>query len=398
MAETSTEGASTERLISGYAGRLLLWVSLGWAIVGFGRKLLPPLLPAIIADIGITPVQAGTALTSLWLLRALTQYPGGRLADELSRKTVLVGGMTVVTIGFLVLNVSFDYSIFLLALGVIGIGGGAYSVAVRTTVADLFVEKRGRAFGIQGALNGMAGVGAAGGAVLVLAVATWRSAFVPVAIALSVITVGIHFWHRDQYVVRKPDFGVSETVFRLFRSAAIRRMVAAYVLFTFAWQGMIGFLPVFLQIEKGLSPAVASAAYGLVYLIGGGAGPLAGSIGDRFGKLRTAVGVLMCAFAGLLSLVLVDTLLFVGVSIVVVAVGFRSFFPITQAHLMDTFADETMAGDLGAAKTVWSGLGSFGPAFVGWAAALSSYTTAYVGLVICLLLSLGFVLSVRRVE
>lgn len=383
-----------ERLVRGHTGRLFLWISLSWAVIGFGRKLLPPLLPAIITDLGITSAQAGTALTALWLMRAINQYPGGRLADELSRKTVLVAGMSIVVIGFALLSVATNYALFAFALLIIGFGGGAYSISARTTVADLYVEKRGRAFGIQGALNGVAGVSAAGGAILVLAVATWRSAFLPIAAYLFLALIGLHVWHHDTYVIRKPDLEISTTAKRLFTSASIRRIVGAYVLFVFAWQGMIGFLPVFLQAEKGFSPTVASAAFGLVYLIGGIAGPLTGLVGDRVGKLRTVVVVLGGALTGLSGLIVAETFLLIGLSIVVLSVGFRSFFDISQAYLMDTFADDTMAGDLGAAKTVWSSLGSFGPAYVGWTAGLSSYTVAYSGLAACLLLSLSIILLV----
>jgi nitrate/nitrite transporter NarK len=237
-------------------------------------------------------------------------------------------------------------------------------------------------------------VSAAGGAILVLAVATWRSAFLPVAAYLFLAAIGLHLWHHDTYVIRRPDLEITTTVTRLFSSASIRRIVAAYVLFVFAWQGTIGFLPVFLQAEKGLSTTVASAVFGLVYLIGGIAGPLAGLIGDRVGKLRTVVVVLGGALTGLSALIVAETFVSIGLSIIVLSVGFRSFFDISQAYLMDTFADDTMAGDLGAAKTVWSSLGSFGSTYVGWTAGWSSYAVAYSGLVACLLLSLSILLVV----
>ena len=382
-----TVDTDSERLIRGYEGRLFLWISIGWAVVGLGRKLLPPLLPAIISNLGITAFQAGAALTTLWLVRAINQYPGGRLSDELSRKTVLVTSVLILAFGFVLLSVSHWYLFFVFALAVIGFGDGAYSVVLRSTVADLYVEKRGRAFGIQGAFNGLAGMGAAGGAILVLAVGTWRSAFFPIGVYLAITAVGLHLWQRESYVLKKPDLEISETVLRLLDNRTVRHVVGAYVFFMFAWQGMIGFLPVFLQAEKGLSTTLASLAFGSVYLVGVGAAPLAGFLGDNVGKLRTVLAVLICALSGLAALLVADSVASIAVSILVLSIGFRSFFDLAQAFLMDTFRNDTMSGDLGAVKTIWSGLGSLGPMYVGWMAGVMNYSVAYFGLAVCVLLS-----------
>lgn len=382
------QAAETEQLTRGYEGRIFLWITAGWALAGFGRKLLPPLLPVIITDLGITPFEAGVALTTLWLVRASNQYPGGRLADELSRKTVLVTSVLIVAVGFIVLSSAMWYGVFVLALAIIGFGDGAFSVALRTTVADLFVEKRGKAFGIQGSFTGAAGVGAAGGAILILAVASWRHAFLPLAITLIGIAIGVHVWHRGDYVLRKPRIGIVDTIRRLAGDTAIRRVILAYVFFSFAWQGMIGFLPAFLQAEKGLGTTGASIGFGLVYLVGMAAAPLAGTIGDQSGKLRTVIGVLLSAIIGLGILLVAESLLTIGASIIILAIGFRSFFDLTQALLMDAFSEHTMAGDLGAAKTIWSGLGSIGPAYVGWVAGWSTYWYAFLGLIGCITVSI----------
>lgn len=393
--ETGTE---PERLTRGYAGRIFLWVTFGWALAGFGRKLLPPLLPVIISDLGITPFEAGIALTTLWLVRASNQYPGGRLADELSRKTVLVSSILIIAAGFTLLSIAFWYGVFVLALGVIGFGDGAFSVSMRTTVADLYVDKRGKAFGIQGAFTGAAGVAAAGGAILILAVASWRHAFFPLAIVLVGITIGVHSWHQGEYIIKKPSIGIVATLSRLARNVAVRRVIFAFVFFSFAWQGMMGFLPAFLQAEKGLTTTGASIGFGLVYLVGIAAAPLAGAIGDNTGKLRTVIGVLLCAITGLAFLLTAESIMTIGASIIILAIGFRSFFDLTQALLMDAFSDHTMAGDLGAAKTIWSGLGSIGPAYVGWVVGWADYRWAFVGLIGCVCGSLVLLVLVDRLN
>ena len=163
-----------EYLTRGYTGRLFLGVSIAWFVLAFGRQLLPPLLPSIISDLGISSFRAGVALTGLLALRGLSHYPGGRLSDQLSRKTVLVGALATVSAGFVLLSVSTVYPLFVFAVMVIGTGAGAYVITARSTAADLYIEKRGQAFGLQNAFTNVAGVASAGGAVVVLAVGTSR--------------------------------------------------------------------------------------------------------------------------------------------------------------------------------------------------------------------------------
>jgi MFS family permease len=76
-------------------------------------------------------------------------------------------------------------------------------------------------------------------------------------------------------------------------------------------------------------------------------------------------------------------------SILLLAIGFRSFAPVTQAYLMDSFPEESMGGDLGAVRTVWGVIASLGTTYVGLVAGWWSYTAAYVGLIGCLGVSLA---------
>lgn len=390
--------SETEQLFRGYAGRLFLGISVGWFVLAFGRQLLPPLLPTIIADLDISSFQAGIALTGLLAMRAISHYPGGRFADELSRKTVVVGSLVTISLGFVLLSLAVSYPFFLLAVVVLGTGGGAYVISSRATAADLFVEKRGQAFGIQNAFTNTAGVAASGGAVLVLAVGTWRSAFLPIVALLAALALAVHRWNRDPYVVERVELDLLGTLRRVFHAPRIRTAVAAYILGIFAWMGMINFLPTYLQLEKGISVTLASGGFGLVFLVGAGAGPMAGVLGDRFGKLPTAVVSLVVGTVGLFSLVVGSSVPVLAVTVVAMAGGFWAFFPITQAYLMDSFADGSMGGDLGAVKGFWGLVGSLGPSYVGFIADVQSYTLAYAGLGVCLLASLLLVVQLWRTE
>jgi fucose permease len=58
------------------------------------------LLPTLIESLSIGGSEAGLLLSVMWATYALSQYPDGRLADQLTRKTVIVVGLSIATLGF----------------------------------------------------------------------------------------------------------------------------------------------------------------------------------------------------------------------------------------------------------------------------------------------------------
>ena len=377
--------ADREGLLRGYTGRLLLLVSAGTTVVMTTRLVLAPVLPRVIQDLGISPGLAGVALSVMWAMVALCRYPGGRLADRLSRKTVLAAGLVAATAGAALMLGARGYGTFLLATAVLGVGIGLWLPAAVVSVSDLFVERRGQAYGVYEAFFNLAGVAAAGTALLVPAVLGWRDGYAVMVALLAVVAVLLHYWSDEPYDVDLPALGLRETVVRVFATRRIRRLVVAFSLLAFANEGAIAFLPTFLQVEKGLEPALASNAFAAFFVVGMLVNPLAGGLGDRFGPLRvaTAAGLVSAAGVGLLVLADGPTVALAGVA--VLAVGLTANWPVMLAHLMDAVPSSSVGGDFGAVGTVFIAVGSLGPGYVGLVAERAGFEGAFAGLAACLL-------------
>ncbi|MFC4450624.1 MFS transporter [Halorussus aquaticus] len=405
-ADESDADEPEERLLTGYSGRLLLAVSLGWAAIQTGRLVLSPLLPTVMDDLAITEFQAGLAFTLLWGLYALCQYPSGRLSDNLTRKSLLVAGLSLVVAGFAALASAPNYPLFLLGAAVVGTGAGLYPTPARALVSDLFVERRGQAFGLHTASGDVGGAAAAGLAVAVLAVAGWRSAYVPVVVVLAGVALALHVWGREAYVVPDADraavvAGLADaraTAVRLWRNPRMRWLLLAYALYAFTWQSAAGFLPTFLRVSKEFPAGLASGGFVVLFLVGAVVKPLSGSLGDRFPRAGVAAGAMVVAAVALAGLLAASGTLAVGIAVVAFAAGLMAYPPVMQALLMDTFPDGSMGGDLGATRTVYIGLGSLGPSYVGFVAGRVSYDAAFAGLLACLLVSAAIVVRLARTE
>lgn len=377
--------ASGERLLSGYSGRILLLVTFGELIISLGGLILPPLLPTIIGDLGISPSQAGAVMTVWWLSVAVNNFPGGRLADRLSQKTVILAGLVVSVIGLIVLSGAFTYQLLLVGVAILGIGRGLFQPAAITQISNVFVARRGQALGIRNAAFTAGGTIAGGAAIVALAVADWRAAFLPIVGGLVLVAALMHVWNRQSYEIRWVSMDVRGTGRRLLRIHEIRWIVVALSLYGFAWNGATSFLPTYLQVDKGFTPAMASIAFSVLFLVGALSQPASGLLGDRVGQLRAAATATITCSVGLFVLIVGSVRLVEIGGLVVFAAGLAAFWPVMTAHGMNTLPNQSRGGDWGAITAVFLIAESLGSTFVGLVVERGSYDLAYGALLACFL-------------
>lgn len=389
---TITDGE--ESILRGYSGRLLQLILVGTLMAFVGRNIFGPLLPSIIEDLAVTSGEAGVALTVMWAAIAITQYPGGLLADQLSYKTVLVGAIAVLCVGFGVLIASTRYVGFLFGLAVMGFGAGMFTTSSYAQIADLFEERHGQVFGLYASSVdvGTALAGALATAVLGFTTwrvaghtfeSTWRISFVPVVLVLVAVAVAMHTFHRGTYDLDvtgcTPD--IRGTLARVLQDPHVCRCVAAYAMVSFVFQGVLGFLPAFLSVGKGFSSTFANNAFIGFFLIGAVARNVVGYLGDRYTHLAVAVAAAICGALGLFILYVSQSFVPVVAGLGTLAVGVTGFPPVVNAYLMYYFPDASMGSDYGATRTLLIFLGSVGPTYIGFLVEKFTYEIAFVALV-----------------
>lgn len=371
--------ADQELLLRGHTGRVFLLVTLAYLAIKTGQRLLPPLLPFIVADFGITPFVAGIALSVMAVVRAVLQYPSGRFSDGLSRVTILLVAFSLGILGFVLLAATPTYLVFIASVCVLGSAIGLFDPAARALISDLFHQKRGRAFGLHTLAGDLAGIVAAGMAV-VLTARTWRTAFVPSIGVLVLALVVFRIWSREAVVFEWVTMDVRETVGRLLRISRLRWALVAYAFTVFASIGVTSFLPTFLVSVHDFPVDVAGGAFALLYGVGIIVKPVSGWLSDRVPRLAIVGGGTLVASVSLLLLVLAPNFATAIAAVVCYAIGQRAFPPPFNAYLMDQFPDDSMGGDLGAMRTVYLGFGSLGPAYVGFVAGQLGYDVAFASI------------------
>jgi EmrB/QacA subfamily drug resistance transporter len=131
-------------------------------------------LDGIIMNVAIAKIQESLGLNPLTLQWVINAYVlafggflllGGRAADLLGKRNMLVAGIGLFTLASLIGGLSQNGTVLIIARALQGLGGAFASPASMALVAELFSEggKRDRAFGAMGAI---AAAGAASGVLL----------------------------------------------------------------------------------------------------------------------------------------------------------------------------------------------------------------------------------------
>lgn len=377
-----------DSVLRGYNGRILLLLTIGYAAMQTGRMALSPLLPTIIEQFSISAFKAGLVLSVLLWCNALMQFPSGRLSDRLSRKTIVAVAFGAAIAGFVLLSVATTYVLLLSGAAIIGVATGLYPAAALAWLSDLFEDRRGQAFGVNTAAIDTGSALSAGVATAVLYIGAWRAAFLPIAVVMGVVILYLHRWGREPYVVERFSLEVGRTARSLFRTRQMRWTLVCYSLYMFTWQGVAGFLPTYLQVEKGFSPVVASSGFAALFVVGMAVKPVVGALGDREAHAPVAAGVLVVGSVGLVGMLVSTSTVGTLAGVVVFAVGLMGFSPPMLVVLTAQFPDDTLGADLGAARAVYIGVGSLGPVLVGYVASTATYTAAFTVLLGCLVGSL----------
>jgi NNP family nitrate/nitrite transporter-like MFS transporter len=290
MATTSgpgVSGASTEATRSPWL--MLAMATVGFAVNFWAWALISPLGPLFrdtgalgtltesdVALLVAVPVVVGSL--GRILVGGLTDVYGGRVMFP------LVTGVTILPILFIDLFALDSYALLLVGGFFLGIAGTAFAVGVPFVNAWFPPERRGLAIGIFGA--GMGGTAISALTTVKLTTGVDEQApFLLTAGVLAVYAVAAWFVLRDAPGRVVPT---SSLLARLSANARLRITWQACLLYAVAFGGYVAFsvyLPAYLKVAHGLTPADAANRMAGFVLIAVAMRPVGGWLSDRLGAI-----------------------------------------------------------------------------------------------------------------
>jgi predicted MFS family arabinose efflux permease len=293
-------------------------VSRPWIVLAFltgvnllnyiDRQILYAVFPPIQAELGLSDTQLGILASAFMWVYLCTAPIFGLLADRWSRPRLMGLGVAIWSVATAFSGVVRSHAELLFGRAAVGIGEASYGAVAPAMLSDHFLpERRGRALAI---FSMAIPVGSALGYLLggiLEHIFSWRAAFFIVALpglflAWSVSRLpeparggldGTAGPARGKAAPRARDY------LELLRTRTYALNCLAMTAMTFAVGGLAAWVPTYLVRVRGMELAQANLTFGLLTLISGVGGTVAGGwIGDRL-LMRVPAAYFLVSGAGL---------------------------------------------------------------------------------------------------
>lgn len=367
---------------------LVVLISLLWFMVQFLRFVFPPLFETFQSVYGVSNAQAGLLFTLIMLSYAAVQFPSGVLGDRFGLPAMILAGVAVFTVAALLAAVSPSFVVLALAAMLIGFGTGPHKTVAIPLLSRRYVEHPGRVLGVMDTVGQFGGMTAPLVVVVLAGVFVWQSVFVFGAVVSAAL--GVLFYRAvrrdpalnvdgpsgDRPSTDAEDDGSGLTYRAVFADRTLLVFVLVTMCFTFAWNGVASFLPLYLAVEKGLSTGIAGILYSLLFAMSVSQA-VTGELGDRAGKLTVSVVLFAAMSVGVGGLLIANSLVALVATTVVLGLGFHGFRPVRDAYLMEIIPEGVGGGTLGAIRTAMTGVGALAPAIVGYLSDVIGFVPAF---------------------
>jgi len=363
-------------LITAFAGN--------FSVLG-SRLLLGAVVPIILIEFDASKSSIGLAMTGMWAIYALLQFPSGVLSDRYGEYRIILVGLVATALGMGLVALSpslLAYGIFVLVLGA---GTGLFFSPTSSLLSRLFGTK-GSALGVLTAGGSAAGVvyPAVGG--LIATRFGWRVAvFVAAAVVLPVLVAA--WWRVPSKPPVSPEQELSvlvdsEQFIDVLSRPSIVYTILIGVMVGFAFQAFSSFFPTFLFEYRGLGSDAAGLLFGAIFGLSAVMQPIAGRLSDKFSR-DTALSISI-TLAGLGFLILLTITGLAGLLAGSLLLGLGISWPgVVQARFIDQLDDDEIGFGFGLIRSVYLFFAASGSLVVGSLVDLGGWMVGY-GFVVAL--------------
>jgi len=347
--------------------------------------LLGAVVPIILIEFDASKSSIGLAMTGMWAIYALLQFPSGVLSDRYGEYRIILVGLVATALGMGLVALSpslLAYGIFVLVLGA---GTGLFFSPTSSLLSRLFGTK-GSALGVLTAGGSAAGVvyPAVGG--LIATRFGWRVAvFVAAAVVLPVLVAA--WWRVPSKPPVSPEQELSvlvdsEQFIDVLSRPSIVYTILIGVMVGFAFQAFSSFFPTFLFEYRGLGSDAAGLLFGAIFGLSAVMQPIAGRLSDKFSR-DTALSISI-TLAGLGFLILLTITGLAGLLAGSLLLGLGISWPgVVQARFIDQLDDDEIGFGFGLIRSVYLFFAASGSLVVGSLVDLGGWMVGY-GFVVAL--------------
>ncbi len=224
------------------------------------------------------------------------QLPAGWLADRIGPRIVVTIGICGVAVAGLLVGLSQTYIMMLVFLALMGVAGGGYHPAAPPIISSsVGLENRGRALGVHMVGGSASFFLAPIIAATIAATWGWRGSFIGLAVPAMVLGLTFYVLMGRQIAAKKAETKTTASQNEAPSPPGRWRRLVWFIILSTSTQAVtfsvISFIPLFLVDHFGVSEKTAAASMAFIYGVGLVAGPLAGYISDRLGRVPMVLAV-----------------------------------------------------------------------------------------------------------
>ena len=234
---------------------LIVLVALGWASDNFDRKVLPVALPYIGQDFHVNSAELGALSSIFFAFYAISQVPGGALADRFGSKRLMVGAMFAWSVFTGLMGAGSVFWMLLAFQAAFGVGQGAWPGASMKFVSGVTPPRfRMTTYGAIQFTTAMGSAVAPLAAAVAIAALGWRAMFA--VFMLIGLLLGLLMWwlvprdnrlvpdNREAAAARPGQFRASLRT--VLRSATLWKFAIMFVGIDLIINGTTAWVPSFL--------------------------------------------------------------------------------------------------------------------------------------------------------
>lgn len=371
-------------------------------VIAFARLSYGVILPFMKEGLQITYQEAGYlgTITSLGYLTTLIF--AGMLATRWGGKKTIILGVSLVTIGFIGLSLSFSYWIVMMFMLFLGIGTAFTYTPLISLLAGWFPQKRGVMIGLTASGVGL-GLLISGMVVpyfdSVYLGAGWRIAWGMYAVvSILVIILTICFIKDPPTFVNQENPQAKTSPKDIFRNPNVIKVGLLYGIIGLTYIVQIVFIMSFM-VDSGLNSKIAGQLMAVNGMLAIFSGPIWGMLSDKLGR-RLSLNISMgLALLAMMIPIFLPTMIGFTIHIFIFSSTINGLFTLVQASSMDYVKQEDVPITF-SYVTLYFAVGQLiGPTIAGWLIdEWGGFKSAFIFCCVFLIIGVWITFKVKKAE
>jgi predicted MFS family arabinose efflux permease len=373
-----------------YTVLMITW--LGWISIYLARSVLPPVLPVLSSELGLTYTQAGLLETAYLIGYIIIKLPAGALSERYGARKVLASSMVGYGASTFLISGAQGFAYIFIMRFMVGLFQGVHLPVANALLSDRFGDKQSRAIGFNESGANVGNTLAFPVAVSILSVWGWRTAFIVLSIPAFLLSAVTFVVMKDEPRIqaeRKEENGnLRDYIWVLFPYALSHATYNLVLRTTFT------FIPSFLVEFRGME--VAAAGFMAMVLPFAGIFTKMGSgfVMERLGAKNAICGATALSAVFLSSLVVFPESSLISLNLLVLGLTLYSFSPIIYSSTTSSLPSGLKAMGLGFVTMFGNIVGAVSTSVVGFLIDNRGYGYTFTAISVATLIASGVIFSV----